>query len=101
MSGNDQLLVDLGALKQLGAELITASNSLGGLEDMTAELALEVGHTGLSQHMSEFSKSWGHRREDLVGNVRALADQVYGVVSELMRTDSTLAKSLTDGQAPT
>jgi hypothetical protein len=51
--------------------------------------------------MSEFSKSWGHRREDLVGNVRALADQVYGVVSELMRTDSTLAKSLTDGQAPT
>lgn len=94
MSGNDQLLVDLEALKQLGAELVNSAASLGGLEDMTAKLGGDVGHTGLAQHLDDFSKSWGHKREELVGNVKALADEVYGVAFEILKTDLELERAL-------
>jgi hypothetical protein len=95
MSNTSQLLVDLGALKDLGTELIVSANSLSGLEDVTASLAGEVGHPGLAQHVDEFSKSWGHKRERLNENVKALADQVFAVVEELMKTDKDLKRALT------
>ena len=97
MSGNDQLIVDLEALKRLGGELIGSANALSGLQDMTAQLAHEVGHPGLASKVGEFSTSWGHKREELIDNVTALGQQVYGVVEELQKTDTTLATALTDG----
>ena len=95
MSGNDQLIVDLGALNELGYELVASANSLSGIEDVTAKLAGEVGHAGLAQHVDEFSKSWGHKRAELVTNVNALADEVYGVAGELHKVDMELKNALT------
>jgi hypothetical protein len=88
-----QLRADLGGIGRM-------ASSLGQLADEFAALttvADEAGATGnaeLAGALSEFATGWSDKRNQLIGQLRELAQDANEAVREYTATDMTLARDL-------
>jgi len=87
------LRADLGGISQLAGTLGQLADAFSGLTTLADESGA-TGNAELAGALSDFATGWSDKRNQLIGQLSALAQGANEAVREYTATDMTLARDL-------
>lgn len=89
------LSLDVGALRDLGADLTLVSREFTAATQRSDRAADAVGHAALAEAIRTFATSWDDAREKMGGDLDMLAQFTSGIAEAFESIDTQLAAALT------
>ncbi|GAA4287930.1 hypothetical protein [Georgenia daeguensis] len=93
------LRVDVGALRDIGADLSVVAAEFREANVTSAGIAAATGHARLEERVRSFASGWDDTREDMVGGIESLAEVATAIADAFTQVDGDLAAGLSSGGA--
>ncbi|HEY0248961.1 MAG TPA: hypothetical protein VGC45_11940 [Gryllotalpicola sp.] len=94
------LLLDLGELQQLSAELAAIARDFSGSDALSGTVAEATGHDRLSGRVNEFASNWAVHRTQMLHDIETLQQYLQDLTDGFTKLDGQLAQALqSDGSA--
>lgn len=90
------LNIDTASLRDLGGELKTISSEFENANTRSDTIAAAVGHSGLSDAVTDFAHGWDDRRAEMVESITFMSEAAQGIADAFEETDKQLADVLTE-----
>ena len=87
------LKADLGGIQRLGNSLAQLADEFAALTTVAAD-AGDAGNAELAAALSDFATGWSDKRNQLISQLRELAQGADEAVREYTAADTTLARAL-------
>jgi hypothetical protein len=93
------LRVDVGALRDIGADLGVVAAEFRDANVNSAGIAAATGHSRLEDKVRSFASGWDDTREDMVGGIESLAEIATAIADAFAQVDGDLAAGLSGDTA--